>query len=318
MQLSQRSDDSPKDKDDQDHDLLTANESLGSPLDRPTRLSVDIPQEAAAATSSTSVSAPSRIFPNLLVSHKTQAAAKSTVTMPNNKLADVTPSPRGPRQLSVFVPATPSQNKILHQDVFGSSDTDLSELSDDSEADSMKALSQKVAARTNSMVAITKRASVLADAVSFAGASGKKVTKRRVLDSEDERVLSSSRKGAKDDSKPGVGNTKKVLPAAVVSDTEDDVPPAPAPLKSKASRMFFKAITYLFFPQKEGVPNLLRRTLDLSMRNPNRSLGIRSLQRGRGRIRTTMSKREESLMFKKSHPSNEQEKLLAGNLVPPN
>jgi hypothetical protein len=63
----------------------------------------------------------------------------------------------------------------LHKDAFGSGDTDLSELSDDSEVDSMKALSQKVAARTDSMVAITKRASILADAVSSAGASGKKV-----------------------------------------------------------------------------------------------------------------------------------------------
>ena len=239
MQLSQRSDDSPKDKDDQDREYrLTVSESLGSPPACSTRLPINIPQEAAAATSSGSVSAPARAFPDLLIPHKTQTTTKATITMSNNKLTDVTPRPKVPHQPQIFVPATPSQNKILHKDVFGSSDTDLSEISDGSEADSMKALSQKVAARTDSMVAITKRASILADAVSFAGASGKKVAKRRVLDSEDERVLSSSRKGAKGDSKPGVSKTKKALPVAVVSDVEDDAPPAPAPLKSKTSRMF--------------------------------------------------------------------------------
>lgn len=235
MQLSQRSDDSPKEKDDQDREYrLTVSESLASPPACSSRLHVNIPQEAAVATSSGSISAPARAFADLLIPHKPQTAGKSATTMQNSKLADVTPRPKAPRQPSIFVPATPSQNKILHKDAFGSGDTDLSELSDGSEADSMKALSQKAAARTNSMVAITKRASILADAVSFAGASGKRVAKRRVLDSEDERVLSSSRKGAKGGSKSGVSRTKKVLPIVAVSDVEDDVPPAPAPLKSKA------------------------------------------------------------------------------------
>ena len=238
MQLSQRSDDSPGDKDNQDHEYRpTVNESLGSPLVRFARPPINIPQEAAAATSSDSVSAPSRALPDLLVSDKTQTTTKSTAAMSNRKPADVTPRPRVPRQPSAPVPATPSQHRILHKDAFGSDGTDLSELSDDSEADSMKALSQKVAARTDSLVAVTKRASVLVDAVPSAGVSGKKIAKRRVLDSEEEQILSNSRKGAKGGSEPGVRKHKKALPPIVVSDVEDDVPPAPAPLKSKVSRM---------------------------------------------------------------------------------
>jgi hypothetical protein len=258
MQLSQRSDDSPKDKDDQDLGYrLAVDEPLESPLVRSARIFIGIPQEATAATSSGSVSTPSRVFPDLLVPQETRIAAKSTTMISNSKLTDVTPRLRTPRQPSVFVPATPPQSKILHKDVFGSSDTDLSELSDGSEVDSMKALSQKVAARTDSMVAITKRASVLAEAVSLAGVSGKKVAKRRVLDSEDERVLLSARKGAKGGPKPGVGNTKKALPTVVVSDVEDDIPPAPAPLKSKPSRVF-KA-TYLSIFTKGGRPKAIKK-----------------------------------------------------------
>jgi len=72
----------------------------------------------------------------------------------------------------------------------------------------------------------------------------------------------------------------------------------------------------MFLLQKEGVPKLLRRTLDLSMRRRNHLLRIRLLQRGRGKTGMTMSKLEESLMFKKTHPpSNGQERLLAGNLA---
>jgi len=254
MQLSQRSDDSPKDRDAQNReDCLPVTESPGSPLVRSSRTLVGVPQEVTATTSSGFLPVPSKVFPNLLVSHKTQTVAKTATTLSNVKLVDTTPRPRVPRRQSVFVPATPSQNKILRKDVFGSGDTDLSELSDDSEADSMKALSQKLAARTDSMIAITKRASILADAVSSAGASTKKVLKRRVLDSDDEEVLSSSRKGAKGISKPGTANIKKAVPAAVVSDVEDCIPPAPAPLKSKSSRILLEATVYLFFA-KEGRP----------------------------------------------------------------
>ncbi|KAF9648424.1 hypothetical protein BDM02DRAFT_3115467, partial [Thelephora ganbajun] len=230
MQLSQRSDDSPEDKDDQDreHPLLV-NESPVSPVVHSSR-TVSGTQEATATTSLSSVPAPPRIFPDLLVSHKIQTTTKTTTTISNGKLADVTPRSRAPRQPSAFVPATPSQNKILRKDVFGSGDTGLSELSDDSEADSMKALSRKLAARTDSMTAITKRASIIADTVSSNGTSGKKIAKRRVLDSDDEEVLSSSRKGAKGGSKSGAGNAKKVL-TVVVSDLGDDTLPAPAPLK---------------------------------------------------------------------------------------
>jgi len=322
MQLSQRSDDSPGEKDDQDHEYrLTVNESLGSPLVRFARPPINIPQDAAAAISSGSVSAPSRALPDLLVSQKTQTTTtKSTAAMSTRKPADVTPRPKVPRQPSALIPATPSQNRVLHKDAFGSDGTDLSELSDDSEADSMKALSQKVAARTGSLVAVTKHASVLADAVPSAGVSGKKTAKRRVLDSEEEQVLSNSRKGAKGGSKPGVRKPKKALPTVVASDVEDDVPPAPAPLKSKAFRMFPQNDHGLIFLlQKEGVPKLLRRTLNLSMRKRNRLLEIRSLQKGRGKTRMTVSKLEKSLMFKKNHPPlSEQGRLLAGNLVLPN
>jgi hypothetical protein len=244
MQLSQQSDGSPKDKNDQDHEYL--NEPLVSPLRRSSRTLVGVPPEVAA-TSSSPVATPSRTFPNLMVSHKTQTTTKIT-TPPNVKLASVTPRPMVPHQPLVFAPATPSQNKISHKDAFGSGDTDLSEPSDDSEADSMKALSQKVAARTNSMIAVTKRASVLADAVSAAGASRKKPAKQMVLDSDDEEVLLDSRKGAKGGSKPGASRTKKAPITVVVSDLED-MPPPPIPLKSKASRMFPKATVCLFFAE---------------------------------------------------------------------
>jgi len=253
MQLSQWSDDSPKDKDDQDRkNRLPVDDSPVSPLVRSSRTLVGVPQEETAATSAGFPPVSSRAFPDLLVSHETQTVEKTATKLPNVKLVDVTPRPRAPRRSSVFVPATPSQNKILHKDVFGSGDTDLSELSGESEADSMKALSQKLAARTDSLIAITKRASILADAVS-AGASAKKVVKRRVLDSDDEEVLLSSRKGAKGSSKPGDGNMKKVMPAAVISDVEDYISPPPAPLKSKASRTFLERTVYLFFA-KEGRP----------------------------------------------------------------
>jgi len=227
MQLS---DDSPKDKDDQDYEYpLLANESPAPSLVNSTRILVGIPQQATTGPSSGSDPAPSRALSDLPALRENQAE-KSTTAPSNNNLTDVTPLSGAPRQLSVFVPPAPSQNKILHKDVFGSGDTDLSELSDDSEVDSMKALSQKVAARTDSMIAITKRVSVL---VSSAGASVKKVVKQRVLDSEDEELLAISRKGAKGGSKPGASDAKKALPTAVVSDMEDDIPPAPAPLKSK-------------------------------------------------------------------------------------
>ena len=252
MQLSQRSDNSPKDKDDQDREVhLLVNESPASPLVRSSRTLVGIPQEATAAISSDSMLPLSRAFPGSLGSHKTQTITKTVTTLPDANPADTTPRPRVPHQPPVFVPPTPSQNKILHKDVFGSGDTDLSEPSDGSEADSMKALSQKVATRTNSMIAITKRASIL-DAVSSAGVSGKKVTKRRVLDSGDEEVLLSARKGTKGGSKSGVGNAKKALPTVVVSDVEDDIPPAPAPLKGKVSDTLWATVR-LFF-EKPGRP----------------------------------------------------------------
>lgn len=253
MQLSQRSDDSPKDADDQDREYRPLVSESPTPLVHPTYLSTGIPPEATAATPSGLVPAPSRAFPVLLVSHKAQTAADSTNMMLNRGLADVTPRLRAPRQPSVFVPATPSQNKILHKDVPGSGDTDLSELSGDSGTDSMKALSRKVAARTDSLIAITKRASILADFDSFAGAPGNKAVKRRVLDSEDEQVLSSSRKDAKGGSRPGVSDAKKALPTVVDSVVEDDMPPAPTPLKSKTSRIFLKLIVRLFV-EKEGRP----------------------------------------------------------------
>lgn len=231
MQLSQRSDDSSKDEDDQDREYrLLVNEQPVSPLVHSGHTLADIPQEAAAVTSSGSVI--SGAFPDLLASPSTRIATKATATLPDAKLADTTPRPKAPRQPVAFVPPTPSNNKVSHKDAFGSGDTDLSELSDDSEVDSMKALSQKAAARTNSMIAITKRASTLADTITSAGLSGKKVAKRRILDSDDEEVLPTSRKSVKTGSKPGVGNTRRVLRTVAVSDVDDDMPPAPAPLKS--------------------------------------------------------------------------------------
>lgn len=278
MQLSQRSDDSPKDKDDQDRGYcLLVNKSPGSPLVCSTRVSNAIPQKATAATSSGSVSTPSRAP------------------------LDVTPPPRVSRQPSVFVPPTPSQNRILHKDIFGSSDTDLSDPSDDSEADSMKALSQKIAARSDPLVTITKHASVLTDTVFSVGPSGKRAVKRRVLDSEDEEVLSGSRKGAKDNSKSGVDKDQKAPPTVVVPDIGDDIPPAPATLKSKNFHILLKLIMRLSLPNKRGI-NPLRRTLDLSLRNRNRTSVIRILQRGREKTRTMMSKPEETPMSKKTHP----------------
>ena len=235
MQLSQRSDDSSKDKDDQDdqdyeHHLLV-NKQPVSPLVHSSRTLAGIPQEAATVTSSDSVT--SEAFPDLLAFHRTGIATNATTTLPGVKLGDTTPRPKTPHQPVVFAPPTPSQNKILPKDAFESGDTDLSEISDGSEVDSMKALSQKIAARTDSIIAVTKRTSVLADTVTSAGASGKKVAKRRILDSDDEEVLPSSRKGVKSGSKPGTGNARKVLRTVIVSDVEDDIPPAPAPLKSK-------------------------------------------------------------------------------------
>ncbi|KAF9783839.1 hypothetical protein BJ322DRAFT_882244 [Thelephora terrestris] len=229
MQLSQRSDDSLEDLDNQDHeDYLSANESPVSPSARPTIIVSSIPQEATAAASSRPLPTILQASPDIRASQKTQTAKKTVTTLLDTKLADVTPSPRVPRQPSVFVPVTPSQ--VKHRDVFGSGDTDLSELSDDSEADSMKALSQKLAARTDSLNAITKRAPILADTLSPVCASGKNVAKRRVLDSGDEEALSNFRKGAKGGSKFGAGEPKKATPTAVFSD-EDDLPPPPAPLK---------------------------------------------------------------------------------------
>jgi len=232
MQLSQRSDDSSKDKDDEDceHHLLV-NKQPVPPLVHSSRTLVGVPQEAAAAVTS-SGTITSGAFPDL-PAHRTRITTKATATLPNVKLGDTTPRPKALHQPVVFVPPTPSQNKVLHKDAFGSGDTDISELSDDSEVDSMKALSQKAAARTDSMIAITKRASILVDAVTSAGAPGKKVAKRRILDSDDEEVLPSSRKGAKSGLKSGTGNARKPLRTVVVSDLEDGVPPAPAPSKSK-------------------------------------------------------------------------------------
>ena len=251
MQLSQRSDDSPKDKDGQDHEhRLSVNEQLVSPVVRSGRTLIDNPLEATTVTSSGSGPTPSGASPDLLASHKIKMATNPTTTLSNAKPVDVTPPPKAPRQPSVFVPATPSQNKILREDVFGSSDTDLSELSNDSEVDSMKVLSQKAAARTDSMVAITKRPFILAGAVTSAGAPGKKVADWRILDSDDEEVLSNSRKGAKGNSKLGAGKTKKALPAIVVSDLEDDIPPAPAPFKGKVSPLPLEATVFILRKRK--------------------------------------------------------------------
>ena len=241
MQLSQRSDDSPKDKDDQDHE---------QPVSPVVHAPIDIPPEAAAATTpSGSGPTPPGASPEILASQKTQTVTKPRIL--DAKLPDVTPRRKAPRQPSVFVPATPSQNKILHKDVFGSCDTDLSELSNDSEVDSMKILSQKAAMRADSMIAITKQASIPASAVPSTGAPGKRVAERRILDSDDEEVLSNPRKGAKGNGKLGTGEKKKAFPAFVVSDVEDDIPPPPAPFKSKASRILVEAILCLFFVKGE-------------------------------------------------------------------
>lgn len=196
MQLDRHDDGSSKDKDDQDREDCFLFKEL--PHDRQ-------------------------------VSVKIQTTAKIPTTLRDLKPADFTPPPKASLHPPVFVPPTPSQNK--HKDIFGSGDTDLSEPSDGSDVDSMKALSQKLAARTDSLITITKRASILPDTVFSAGVSGKKIANRRVLDSDDEEALSSSRKGAKDDPNPGV-NAKKAMPTVAVSD-EDDLPPPPAPLKSK-------------------------------------------------------------------------------------
>jgi len=252
MQLSQRSDDSSKDKDDQDCDHpLLVNKQLVSPLVRSSRALAGTPQEATAATSGFVTSG---AVPDPLAFHKTRIATETTLS--DVKLADTTPRSKAPRQPVVFVPPTPSQNKVLHKDAFGSDDMDLSELSNDSEVDSMKALSQRVAARTDSMITITKRASILADAVPSAGASGKKVAKRRILDSGDEEALPSSRKGAKGGSKPGTGNTRKALQTVVVSDVEDDTPPAP--LKSKASYTSLR-VTMCSFSTIGGRPKSIKK-----------------------------------------------------------
>ena len=225
MQLDQRSDDSPQGR--VPEDPLLANESPASP----SIWSVGANPRGPITTPSRSIPAPSLVSSNFQVSRGTLVVTKTATTLLNTKLADVTPPhPKAPRQPSVFVPATPSQNK--HKDVFGSGDTDLSELSDDSGADSMEALSQKLAARTNSLIAITKRASVLIDPVSPVGFSGKGAAKRRVLDSDDEEVLLSSRNGANGGSRPRAGRATKATPIAVIPD-EDDLPPPPAPLKSE-------------------------------------------------------------------------------------
>jgi hypothetical protein len=235
MQLSQRSDDSPRDQDDQDReDHPLVKELLVSPSVHSARTAGGVSGEGS--TPSKHISAPPRALPDPQVSHKTHTATKTATTRQNTKHADITPRPREPRQQSVFVPATPSQRKILRKDAFGSGDTDLSELSDGSEVDSMKALSQKLAARTDSLIAITKRASILDDSVSSVQASGRITAKRRVLDSDDEAVLPSSKKGATVGSKRGAGNTRKAVPTAMVSDG-DDIPPPPDPIGSKPSRI---------------------------------------------------------------------------------
>jgi hypothetical protein len=232
MQLSQRDDDSSMDGDGHGcEDHLFTNEPL---LVHSTHTVGGTPLEETVATPFGIVPAPTLALLDRLVPLKTQAATKIVTTVMDTKLADVTPRPMAPHNPSVFVPATPSQNK--HKDIFGSDGTDISEPSDDSDVDSMKALSQKLAARTDSLIAITKPASVLADAVSSAGASVKKAAKRRVLDSDNEEALLNSRKGAKGGSKPGASNANKAVPTAVVSD-EDDIPPLLAPLKSKPSRI---------------------------------------------------------------------------------
>ena len=223
MQLSQQNNGSPMDGDDRDcEDHLLFNGTLLAPSTHAVGVT---PQEETAAASRTvsTLSVPQ-------ASLKAQKAAKPATTLTDAKLTDVTPRPKAPRYPSVFVPATPSQNK--HKDVFGSDVTDLSEPSDGSDVDSMKALSQKVAARADSLIAITKPVSILADTVSSAVASRTKAVKRRVLDSDNEEALLGSRKGVKGNSKSGAGYASKTVPTAVGSDGGDLLPP-PAPLKRK-------------------------------------------------------------------------------------
>ena len=236
MQISQRGDESSNNTDDHDReDHLLVNESLSPHTVGCTTW------EETVATSPRSIQASSGNPYDRRVSLRTRATTKIVTTLIDAKLADVTPPPKEPRHPSVFVPPTPSQNK--HKDVFGSGDTDVSELSDGSDADSMKALSQKLAARADSLIVITKRASVFADTVSSAGASGKKIVKRRILDSDNEEALLRSRKGAKGGLKPGAGNAKKAVPTAVASN-EDGLPTPPALLKSIPSRIPQEAKPY--------------------------------------------------------------------------
>lgn len=235
MQLNQRSDDSPEDGDARSSGgYLLVDESPQSPLVHSALTLGDVPGE--------SVPVSLRISDDLQVSHNTRKTSAIVTTPLDNKPADVTPSPKAPRQPSVFVPATPSQ--VKHKDIFGSGDTDLSDPSDGSEEDSMKALSQKLAARTDSLVGITKRASILADAVPSAGASGKNAARRRVLDSSDEKVLSSSRKRAKGGSRPGANKAKKPFGTVVVSE-EDNLPPPPAPLRSASLGVLLRVAGFM-------------------------------------------------------------------------
>lgn len=278
MQLNQRSDDSPEDTDNRNSEcyLLMA-ESPQSPPAQSALITGDILREATAAASSSSVPAPLQISDDLQVSHSTRKISTTVTTLLDTKPANVTPSPRAPRQSSVFVPATPSQ--VKHKDIFGSGDTDLSDPSDDSEEDSMKALSQKLAARTDSLVDITKRASIPAGAVPSAGASGKNAARQRVLDSGDEKVLSSSRKGAKEGLKPGAKNPKKTFATAVVVSDEDDLPPPPAPLKSTSLGMFLKVKLDLFLGMERPKATMKNAGLDEDQKPPYKGGNTRKRKR---------------------------------------
>ena len=272
MQLIQRDDGSSNDKDGQgNEDPLPINESLSV---HSTDSVYGAPQEEAAATPR-SVPAQSRAPQVPLETH---TETKIVTTLLDAQIADVTPRPKAPRHPSVFVPATPSQNK--HKDVFGSGDTDLSEPSDGSDVDSMKALSQKLAARTDSLIAITKRASVLADAATPAVSSGKKTAKRRVLDSGDEEALSSSRKGALGGSNLGANNVKKAMPTVLVSDG-DGLPPTPAPLKGKPSRILLAERLYSLFAIEERAKLIKKdaRCLDENPKPPARGSNIQKRKR---------------------------------------
>lgn len=236
MQLSQQSDDSSEDKDDQGCERpVVIDERLVLPLTYSSRTLAGIPQDPTAAAFIGSVT--------------TQVEKKSATTLSSARSTNNTPHPKPSRQTVVLVPTTPSQNKVLRKDPFGLDNTDLSEPSDDSEVDSMKALSQKVAARADSMIA-TKRASILAGVVPSVGVSGKKVTKRRILDSDDEEALSGPRNGAKGNSKPSAINTTRALSTTAVSDVEEDISPPPVPLKSKV--LIFPEVTIYLFFAKEG------------------------------------------------------------------